>query len=147
MTLRTTNNSAYKLVGNANTWNYYVLFGYHVYDHCFQFDTQWERMKNNQTDTLKVIWERFSYLVSRSMIISTKLQCWALDIANLYLQTHMPSALTVDTTDPRSARRVYDEDEILEDDDSTDKKLPAANTWTPVQGKTKRHTKEALDTE
>ena len=44
MTLRTTNDAAYKIVGNANTWNHYVLFGYHAYDHCFQFDTQWERI-------------------------------------------------------------------------------------------------------
>ncbi|KAI2494126.1 hypothetical protein MHU86_20397 [Fragilaria crotonensis] len=36
MTLRTTNDSANKLVGNANAWNTYVLFGYHAYDqHCF----------------------------------------------------------------------------------------------------------------
>ncbi|KAI2494125.1 hypothetical protein MHU86_20396 [Fragilaria crotonensis] len=81
------------------------------------------------------------------MIIPTKLERWALDIANLYLQTHLPSALSVDTTDPRSARRIYDEDEIMEDDDSTDKKLPAADNWTPVHGKTKRHTTEALDTQ
>ena len=78
MTLRTTNDSAYKIVGNATTWNRYVLFGYHAYDHCFQFDTQWERMSTNQTDTLKFIWEGYSYLLSRGMKIPKKMERWAI---------------------------------------------------------------------
>jgi hypothetical protein len=149
MTLRTTNDAAYKIVGNAHTWNHYTLFGYHAYDHCFQFDTQWQRMIHNQTDTLKFIWESFSYLLSRGMKIPKKLERWAIDIARPHLLTNKPSALTVDTTDPRSARRIYDEDEIMEDTDSTDKKLPAKDNWTPVQGKTKPRTitnEEARDT-
>jgi hypothetical protein len=60
MNLRATNDIAYKIVGNPTTWNRYILFGYHAYDHCFQFDTQWERMIKNETDTLKFIWESYS---------------------------------------------------------------------------------------
>ena len=125
MTLRTTNDAAYKIVGNAHTWNHYTLFGYHAYDHCFQFDTQWQRMIHNQTDTLKFIWESYCYLLSRGMKIPKKMERWAIDIARPYLETNMPSALTVDTTNPRSARRIYDEDEIMEDTDNNNKKLPA----------------------
>lgn len=119
------------------------------YDHCFQFDTQWERMNRNQTDTIKFIWESYSYLLSCGMRIPKKLERWAIDIARPYLETNMPSALTVDTTDPRSARHIYDEDEIMEDTDNNNKKLPAKDNWTPVQGKAKQRTstnEEALDT-
>ena len=146
MTLRTTNDSAYKIVGNATTWNRYVLFGYHAYDHCFQFDTQWERMSQNQTDTLKFIWEGYSYLLSRGMHIPTKMERWAIDIARPYLQHHLLSALTVDTTDPRSARRVYDEDELMRGDDSVDSTIPASE-WTPVLGKPRNRVQpDALET-
>jgi hypothetical protein len=34
--------SCLQICWNANTWNTYILFGYHANDHCFQFDTQWE---------------------------------------------------------------------------------------------------------
>ena len=146
MTLRTTNDSAYKIVGNATTWNRYVLFGYHAYDHCFQFDTQWERMSTNQTDTLKFIWEGYSYLLSRGMKIPKKMERWAIDIARPYLQIHLISALTVDTTDPRSARRIYDEDELMREDERTDTSTPASE-WTPVQGKIKHRAQpDALET-
>ena len=134
MTLRTTNDAAYKIVGNAHTWNHYTLFGYHAYDHCFQFDTQWQRMIHNQTDTLKFIWESFSYLLSRGMKIPKKLERWAIDIARPHLLTNKPSALTVDTTDPRSARRIYDEDELMQGADSVDTTIPASK-WTPDLGK------------
>ena len=137
MTLRTTNDLAYKTVGNATSWNRYILFGYHAYDHCFQFETQWDRMIKNQTDALQFIWSSYSYLVSREMRIPTKLAQWAMDVAQPHLQIHRPSALNVDTTDPRSARRNYDEDDIMEEEDELNKKLPAQDEWTPVLG-TKR---------
>ncbi|KAI2499380.1 hypothetical protein MHU86_15092 [Fragilaria crotonensis] len=109
--------------------------------------TQWQRMIHNQTDTQVHLGEPATY--SRGMKIPKKLERWAIDIARPHLLTNKPSALTVDTTDPRSARRIYDEDEIMEDTDSTDKKLPAKDNWTPVQGKTKPRTitnEEARDT-
>jgi hypothetical protein len=146
MTLQTTNDSAYKIVGNATTWNRYFLFGYHAYDHCFQFDTQWKRMSQNQTDTLKFIWEGYSYLLSRGMKIPKKMERWAIDIARPYLQIHLISALTVNSTDPRSARRIYDEDEIMRGADSVETTIPASE-WAPVLGKTRHRVQpDALET-
>ena len=54
MTLRSNNDTAYKTIGNATTWHRYITFGYHSYDHCFQFDTQWD-----ECDTLKFIWHTY----------------------------------------------------------------------------------------
>lgn len=65
MTLRANNGLAYKTVGNPTTWNRYIAFGYHSYDHCFQFDTQWERIKTIATDALQFIWESYSYVKDR----------------------------------------------------------------------------------
>jgi hypothetical protein len=134
MTLRTTNDSYYKIIGNATTWNRFVLFGFHAYDHCFQFDTQWKCMSQNQTDTLIFIWEGYSYLLSHGKKIPKKMELWAIDIARPYLQIHLISALTVNTTDPRSTRRIYDEDELMQGADSVDTTIPASK-WTPVLGK------------
>ena len=132
MTAKTSNDLAYKSVGNANTWNTYVLFGYHAYDHCFQFDTQWERMRQNQNDVLKFVWESYCYLISRGMKIPKKHERWAQDIAKPYLSKYLPNALTVDTTDPRRARRDYDEEDLMDTEDTVnDKKLPANDDWTP----------------
>ena len=133
MTLRTTNDLAYKSVGNATSWNRYILFGYHAYDHCFQFETQWERMKTNQTDALSFIWATYSYLISRNLTIPKQLDHWANDIARPHLQLNKPSSLRVETIDPRSARRTYDEADLMEEDD-LNKKLPAKDDWTPVPG-------------
>jgi hypothetical protein len=138
MTAKTSNDLAYKSVGNANTWNTYILFGYHAYDHCFQFDTQWERMRQNQNDVLKFVWESYCYLISRGMKIPKKHERWAQDIAKPYLSKYLPTALTVDTTDPRRARRDYDEADLMDTEDTVhDKKLPANDDWTPVQSKQK----------
>jgi hypothetical protein len=143
MTLRTKNDMAYKSVGNPTTWNQYVSFGYHAYDHCFQFETQWERMQRNESDTLKFIWASYCYQTSRALPISTQLEHWAKDIAYPYLLQHSPSAIHVDTTDPRQARKFYEEPELMEidDDDSTNsrnkKRAAKENEWKEVQGKNK----------
>ena len=42
------NDHAYQQVGNALMWERYITFGYHVYDHCFQFETQWEKLWENE---------------------------------------------------------------------------------------------------
>jgi hypothetical protein len=122
MTAKTSSDQAYKSVGNATTWNTYILFGYPAYDHCFQFNTQWERMCRNQTDALMFVWESYCYLISRGMKIPKKHERWAQDIAKPYLTKHHPNSLTVNTNDPRRARRSYDEVEVMDIDANDDKK-------------------------
>ncbi|KAI2494418.1 hypothetical protein MHU86_20101 [Fragilaria crotonensis] len=54
--LRKENDSAYQKVRNTSTWERYITLGYHhAYDHCFQFETQWERRKENELDALTFI--------------------------------------------------------------------------------------------
>ena len=55
MTRRKENDYAYQQVGNASTWERYITFGYHVHDHCFQFKTKWEKMRENEMDVLTFI--------------------------------------------------------------------------------------------
>ena len=150
MTARTKNDLAYKVVGNATTWNRYVLFGYHAYDHCFQFDTQWERMTKNETDTLQFIWESYSYLVDRKLDIPVIVERWAKNIAQPHLLQCRPEALTVDTTDPRHARRSYTEADLMEiDSEATEtsessRKEADKESWTEIHGKKTRPAKEAM---
>ena len=153
MTSRTTNDLAYRSVGNATTWNRYILFGYHSYDHCFQFDTQWERMTKSETDTLQFIWESYRYVVSRKLEVPTITKRWAIDIAKPHLAQHRPKALQVDTTDPRNARRKYDESDLMDIDSSASSERPEGmdeKEWTTIQGKRERAPKEtpleAIDT-
>ena len=154
MTLRLENDTAYKSIGNPTTWNTYISFGYHAYDHCFQFETQWERMKRNEEDTLKFIWASYCYKTSRALEISTQMERWAKDIAHPYLLSKSPSSLHVEVTDPRQARKIYDEPELMEIDDNesttSSNKKPAAKEdgWTEVQrrNKTSRFEREAIST-
>ncbi|KAI2499330.1 hypothetical protein MHU86_15174 [Fragilaria crotonensis] len=125
MTLRKENDFAYQKVGNPSTWERYITFGYHAYDHCFQFETQWERMKEIEVDALTFIWNVYSYHLNRALDMPEKLERWAIDIARPYLLNNLPSALTPDTTDPRNARLIYEEPDFMDFDASTDGKLPA----------------------
>jgi hypothetical protein len=146
MTIRKENDSAYQKVGNASTWERYITFGYHAYDHCFQFETQWEKMKENETDALIFIWNVYSYHLNRALDMPKKLERWAIDIARPYLLNNLPSALTPDTTDPRTARLHYEEPDFMDFEDGNDSKLPAVD-WQLVGGKQKqRPTKDATQT-
>ena len=102
MTLCMKNDTAYKSVGNPITWNTYITFGYHAYNYCFQFETQWEPMQRNESDTLKFICASYCYQTSRALAISTQLERWAKDmIAHPYLLHHSRSYFHVDVTNPR----------------------------------------------
>jgi hypothetical protein len=61
MTLHKENDYTYQKVGNALTWERYVTLEYHAHDACFQFETQWERMKDNEMDVLTFIWHVYFY--------------------------------------------------------------------------------------
>jgi hypothetical protein len=83
------------------------------------------------------------------MKIQKKHERWAQDIAKSYLSTHHPKALIVNTTDHRSARRHYDDADLMDtDNNASDKKLPANDDWTSDQSKQKHGTSntEALAT-
>ena len=85
MTRHKENDHAYQQVGNASTWERYITLRYHVYDHCFQFETQWEKMCENEMDALTFIWHMYFYHVNRALDIPTKLERCAIDIARPYL--------------------------------------------------------------
>ena len=148
MTLRKENDSAYQKVGNASTWERYITVGYHAYDHCFPFETQWERMKENEMDALTFIWNVYSYHLNRALDMPPKLERWAIDIARPFLLNNKPSALSPDTSDPRNARLNYGEPDFMELFDSEmDSKLPAIEDWKLVGGKQKtRPHKDATQT-
>jgi hypothetical protein len=55
MTRLRENDHAYQQVGNASTLERYFTFAYHVYDHCFHFETHWEKMRKNEMDVLTFI--------------------------------------------------------------------------------------------
>ena len=115
-----------------------MTLGYHAYDNCFQFETQWKRMKENEMDALSFIWTVYSYHLNRALNVPTKLEQWAIDIARPYLLNNLPSALTPDTTDPRSASLNYEEPDFMDFDNIVDSKLPAAVDWQLLGGKHKR---------
>jgi hypothetical protein len=66
MAIRKENDSAYQKVGNASTWERYISLAYHAYDHCFQFKTQWEKMKANEKDAVTFISNLYSYHLNRA---------------------------------------------------------------------------------
>ena len=72
-------------------------------DHCFQFKTQWEKMRENEIDVLTFIWHVYFYHNNRGLDIPMKLKMWAISIAQPYLLNNLPSALTHDISDPRNA--------------------------------------------
>ena len=94
------NDNAYQQVGHVSTWERYITFGYHVYDHCFQFETQWERMQESDINALTFVGHVCFYHVNRALNMPTKLKRWAIDIACPYLLNNLSSALTPDISDP-----------------------------------------------
>jgi hypothetical protein len=89
----------------------YITFGYHVHDCCFQFETQLQKIHENEVDVLTFIRHVYFYHVNRALYIPTKLKRWAIDIARPYLLNNLPSALTPDISDPRNAQMDYEEPE------------------------------------
>lgn len=78
-------------------------------------------MKRNENDTLQFIWASYCYKTSRALKISTQVERWAKDIAQPYLLRNSPSSLHIDVSDPRQARKLYNEPELMEldNDNST----------------------------
>ena len=96
------------------------------------------KMVQNEGDALQYMWAVYTNLRSRTMDIPSQLDHWANDIAKPYLTKHRPTALIVDITDPRKARRHYDEPEVMEtDEDEGILKSKEAEPWKLVPGKTK----------
>jgi hypothetical protein len=76
------NDHEYQQVGEALTNEKCITFGYHVYDHCFQFETQWERTQENEMDALTFTWHLYFYHVNRALDMPTKLKRWAIKNAH-----------------------------------------------------------------
>ena len=74
MTRRKEIDHTYQQVGNASTWERYVTFGYHVYDHCIQFETEWERMQENEMDAKLWTWVPSHLSGNRALDMPTKLE-------------------------------------------------------------------------
>jgi hypothetical protein len=117
--IRRENDTAYKLlVGNKSTWYKYVAVGYHCYDHCLQFETQWNNMAKSESEIITFVWLMHSYHLDKKLFPLAILTKWAKDIAQPCLAIHKPAVLTMAITDPLEARRKYNEQ------DPTDVKQP-----------------------
>jgi hypothetical protein len=134
------NDAAYLLVGNKSTWFKYVVFGYHCYDHCFQFETQWNKMTQSESDTLTFVWMIYSYHLDRKITPHTTLKHWALDIAQPYLETHISNAELMTINDPREARLTYNEEDPMEmeEDDFEKQNTATDDNWQVVGAKHKQ---------
>jgi hypothetical protein len=83
---------------NGSTWERYITFGYHVYDYCFQFETQWERMRENEMDVLTFVWHVYFYRVNRALDMPRSPCPWF-----HFLRTHFGfSRLTYSASDLQS---------------------------------------------
>ena len=136
VTERKQNDAIYKTMGNATTWNRYIVLAFHAYDNCFQFDTQWQKMQKNEGDVLQFIWSVSNYHLSRDLEIQARpLKSWDTDIVKPHQTVNRPEAIEVDTTDPRKARRHYDEPDLMEVGELSTKPKADEN-WKLVGGKT-----------
>jgi hypothetical protein len=106
-TTRRDNDTAFKLVGNKSTWHKYVAVGYHCYDHCFQFETQWNYMAKSESDILTFVWLMHSYHLERKLSPLAILSKWAKDIAQPYLAIHKPAS-SIDDGNHRPTRGTHE---------------------------------------
>ena len=127
---RDQNDSDYFAIGNQTTWHMYVILGYHCYDDCFQFETQWERMVQSESDALTYIWFVYTYHCNMQIDMPIILHNWSKDIAQPYLEKHHPDRLTPDTSDPRNGRLHYIETDPMEIEE--DGKMPPLPEWQVV---------------
>ena len=67
MTLHKENDYAYQKVGKCIDMGKIHHPQIPCHDHCFQFETQWERMKENEIDALTFIWHEHLYHQDRGL--------------------------------------------------------------------------------
>ena len=133
---RDKNDSDYFTIGNQTTWHQYIVLGYHCYDDCFQFETQWERMIQSESDSLTYIWYVYTYHCNTKLEMPTVLQNWAMDIAKPYLEGNYPDRLTPDTNDPRNGRLQYTESDLMDIEEDEEEGKPAAQPeWKLVESR------------
>ena len=140
---RDQNDADYFTIGNQTTWHKYIGLGYHCYDDCFQFETQWERMLQSEEDALTYIWFIYTYHCNMNIAIPTLLKNWANNIAQPYLEKNHPDRLTPDTTDPRTGRLHYTEPDLMEIDEDGKKAALPESEWHLVARKQRIATPQA----
>ena len=96
---RNANDSVYRNhFSTPERWQRYVTLGYYALDDGALFDMAWLGMESHSLRLHRMIWYKYMYHVDWHLDIPPKLDVWAINITQPYLQAVDPDALLMDTT-------------------------------------------------
>ena len=94
---RQANDALYRQISSPSKWQKYVTLGYFAIDDGAVFDLEWSAREANPTKMHSIIWYNYLYHIDRELDIPTKLNAWAIQVSQPYLQLNAPHYLLTDT--------------------------------------------------
>jgi hypothetical protein len=113
-TRKTTNDEIYCSMHTAKEWHRYTILGYYAVEDGHDFDIEWRARTVDPLRLHRLIWYNYLYHVDREMEIPKKLNAWAMEISQPYIQAHQVAALSMNTLHQAWAQISF-EDEPMDD--------------------------------
>ncbi len=75
-----------------------MTLGFFVVEDCAEFDATWKKMDRDPLLVHRAIWYQFMYHVDRDIQIPEKLNAWAMNVSQPYLECYDETSLEIDTS-------------------------------------------------
>lgn len=96
-TIRDAHAYAYQQFGTTYHWSRYIHLGYFAYINCTAFDKIWSKMNQDPLTVHRAIWYNLMYHIERELPVSEKLNAWAFNVSQPYLEHYDTTFLHIDT--------------------------------------------------
>jgi hypothetical protein len=131
-TIRDAHAYAYQQFGTTYHWSRYVQLGYFAFINCTSSDKVWSNVENDPLMVHRSIWYNFMFHVEHDIPSSDKLNAWALNVSQPFLEYYDEAYLTIDTL--KYPNGVASTLETEENEEST-----TEQEWIPVTEKKRSH--------
>ena len=116
---KTTNDEIYRSMHTAKEWHRYTVLGYYAVEDGHNFDIEWRARTVNPLRLHRLIWYNYLFHIDREMEIPKKLNAWAMEISQPYIQAHQANVLTMNTLQ-QAWTTISFEDELMEEAEDKD---------------------------
>ena len=117
---KTTNDEIYRSMHTAKEWHRYTVLGYYAVEDGHNFDIEWRARTVNPLRLHRLIWYNYLFHIDREMeILPKKLNAWAMEISQPYIQAHQANVLTMNTLQ-QAWTTISFEDELMEEAEDKD---------------------------
>jgi len=95
--IRKDNDDSYRTSVTPTAWHRYVQLGYYALSDGKTFDTEWQSFEESPLRMHRLIWYNYMFHVDRQLDLPLKLNAWATQVSQPYLQEHDTFSLDMDT--------------------------------------------------